>query len=46
MKIPQKIKIRDKIYEFVQAYTNHILYKNFETGIKECMLRRDLIKKS
>lgn len=42
MKIPKYIKKNNRKYIIEKIYENYIMYKDIETGIKECFHRQEL----
>ena len=44
MKIPKVIEKDEHVYIFVEEYPNFILYKDMNTGVKECFQITDLIE--
>lgn len=40
--IPKKIMYNYKVYNFIKAYPNILLYEEEKTGLKECFNKSDL----
>ena len=42
MKIPNKIRFNNRIYIFIKEYERFVLYKDEETGSKQCFSKQEL----
>ena len=41
-KVPKRIKKGNRKFRLIKEYPNFLMYKNIDTGVKECFKRQEL----